>query len=229
MRVLVFGATGSAGGSVLRFCLRAPEVDEVRAVVRRPLRVAHAKLGVFPHEDFLDFSRARAAFEGVDACFFCLGVSSTRVRGEAEYRRITRDFAVAAAATLRSASPAASFHFISGKGTRSDSRLMWARVKAEAERDLVALVEATCYRPGAIDGVRGDSTATWYGALLPLAKIFSPFRSLYISGDDLGRAMLQAAAEGLRGVVLENLEMRDLADRYEAGRRSGVGGGRVPL
>jgi uncharacterized protein YbjT (DUF2867 family) len=37
MKILVFGATGSAGGSVLRVCLSAPAVEEVRAIVRRPL------------------------------------------------------------------------------------------------------------------------------------------------------------------------------------------------
>ena len=35
MKILVFGATGSAGGSVLRVCLAAPDVEEVRAIVRR--------------------------------------------------------------------------------------------------------------------------------------------------------------------------------------------------
>ena len=51
-----------------------------------------------------------------------------------------------------------------------------------------------------------------------LARLFAPFRSMYISGDDLARAMLQATKENLRGVVLENREMRDLADRYAGGR-----------
>src|SRR4051812_21215825 len=192
MRVMVFGPTGSAGGSVLRFCLGAPEVTEVHAVARRPLGVSHDRLRVFVHDDFMDYTKIRAAFEGVDACYFCLGVSSATVREEAQYRRITRDFAVAAANALKAASPSASFHFISGKSTRADSRFMWARVKAEAERDLIALIGAVCYRPGAIDGVRSESQATWYGALLPLARLFAPFRTLYITGDDLGRAMVQA-------------------------------------
>jgi hypothetical protein len=39
MKVLVFGATAAAGGSVLRACLDSPHVEEVRAIVRRPLKV----------------------------------------------------------------------------------------------------------------------------------------------------------------------------------------------
>src|SRR5262245_6592747 len=93
MKVLLFGATGSAGGSVLRACLASPVVAEVRAIVRRPLPQGDAKLRVHVHRDFLDYAGAEAAFAGVDACLFCLGISVTQVSGEEEYRRITHDMA----------------------------------------------------------------------------------------------------------------------------------------
>jgi hypothetical protein len=47
-------------------------------------------------------------------------------------------------------------------------------------------------------------------------SLFRPFRSLYVSGDDIGRAMLQAHADGLVGRIVENREIRDLADRYRS-------------
>jgi uncharacterized protein YbjT (DUF2867 family) len=121
MKVLVFGATGSAGGSVLRACLASPAVEEVRAILRRPLTLAHDRLRVFVHDDFLDHGAVAEAFVGVDACFFCLGISATQVSGEEEYRRITHGFALAAARALKLHSPAAAFHFISGRGTRLDT------------------------------------------------------------------------------------------------------------
>jgi hypothetical protein len=63
------------------------------------------------------------------------------------------DFAVAAARALWRASPDAVFQFISGKSTRLDSRYMWARVKGETERDLLADGHpVNCWRPAAIDG-----------------------------------------------------------------------------
>ncbi|HEX5872087.1 MAG TPA: NAD(P)H-binding protein, partial [Longimicrobium sp.] len=95
MKVLVFGATGAAGGSVLRACLDSPHVSEVRAVVRRPLAVAHPKLRVVIHRDFLDYGAAAEAFAGVDACLWCLGISVRQTSGEDEYRTITHDYALA--------------------------------------------------------------------------------------------------------------------------------------
>lgn len=213
MKVLLFGATGSAGGSVLRACLSSPAVEEVRAIVRRPLKVAHDKLRVFVHDDFLDYSAVREAFAGVDACFFCLGISVSQVSGEEEYRRITHDFALAAAKTLQLHSPQAAFHFISGQGTSLDSRMMWARVKAETERDLLALVDAVCWRPAFIDGEDSASGPRVYQWIRPLFRLLKPFRSLYVAGEDIGRAMIQATLANERGRIIENAEIRRIAER----------------
>jgi uncharacterized protein YbjT (DUF2867 family) len=217
MKILIFGASGSAGSGVLEACLADPEVESVRAFVRRPLGIADSKLQTVEHRDFLDFQGAAAAFEGADACLYCLGISVTAVSGEAEYRRITMDFALAAAEALRKASPGAVFHYISGQGASLSSRFMWARVKGEAERELMARFDAVCRRPGAIDG-KAPEGLPWYYALArrPLFVLLSPFRSLYIKNRDIGRAMLQATREGLRGRILENREIRDLADRSKA-------------
>jgi len=213
MKVLVFGATGSAGGSVLRVCLSTPGVEEVRVIVRRPLKLAHGKLRVFIHEDFLDYGAIEEAFAGVDACLYCLGISTTQVSGEEEYRKITHDFALAAARALQHRSPAAALHFISGQGTRLDSRMMWARVKAETERDLIALMSAVCWRPAFIDGEPSQSAPWIYNLLRPLFRLFKGFRNLYVTGEDIGRAMLQATTEGIRGRTIENAEIRDIAAR----------------
>jgi len=217
MRVLIFGASGSAGGGVLRACLDSPHVTHVRAVVRRPLGIAPAKLEAVTHGDYADYTAMAAAFGGVDACFWCLGKSSTQVPTEAEYRRLTYDYAMAAATALRAASPAAVFHFISGKSTGLDSRYMWARVKAETERDLLADGHpANCWRPASIDGVPSASEPALFRIARPVMRLLRPFRSLYVRAEDIGIAMLAATRAGIRGRIFENADIRDLADRVRA-------------
>ena len=208
MKVLIFGATGSAGGSILRACLASPIVDDVRTITRKPLSLDHPKLHSFVHDDFLDFATVAAAFDNLDALLFCLGVSVTKVSSD-EYRVITHDYAIAAANLLKARSPQAAFHFISGQGTRPGSKIMWSRVKGETENDLMDLVGAVCWRPSAIDG---EPVGT-YRMFQPLYRLLRPFRSLYIHGQNFGRAMLQATIEKMRSRVIENREIREIAER----------------
>jgi uncharacterized protein YbjT (DUF2867 family) len=222
MNVLIFGASGSAGGSVLGACLASPAVETVRAVTRRPLQIQHRKLEAIVHADYQDYSSIARAFAGIDACLFCLGISVTQVSGEAEYRRITHDFAVAAARTLSSHSPGGLFHYISGQGTRLDSRFMWARVKAETERELIERAGAVCWRPAAIDGMASASEPRLYRFLRPAFRLLRPFRSLYVTGEDLGLAMLQATVESMGARIIENAEIRDIAERAGALRARSI-------
>jgi uncharacterized protein YbjT (DUF2867 family) len=217
MKVLIFGATGAAGGSVLSACLDAPIVTEARAIARRPLERQHPRLRTFIHGDFVDYGPVAEAFDGIDACLFCLGTSVRQVPGEAEYRRITYDFAMAAARMVRERSPGAAFHFISGRGTRLDSPMMWSRVKAETERDLMDLVGAVCWRPGFIDGEPSTSQPRLYQVLSPAMRLLRGFRSLYVTGRDIGNAMLQATIEGQRSRIVENPEFREIAARAALG------------
>jgi len=213
MKVVIFGATGTAGGSILKACISRPIVEEVRAVSRRPISIINNKLHAFLHEDYQDYAAVSKAFADVDACLYCLGKSVTQVSGQQEYRRITHDFALAAAQILKIQSPNAVFHFISGQGTRLDSRFMWARVKAETEKELMSLGNAVCWRPGFIDGELSDNSPRLYRIFHPLAKLMKPFRGIYIGGEDIGMAMLQATTENIRGRVIENIEIRAIADR----------------
>jgi len=217
VKILLFGATGLAGGGVLHACLDSPVVTEVRAVVRRSTGVRDPKLREIIHDDYLDYSTIADAFAGVDACFFCLGISVSQVPLEADYRRIHQQFPMAAATLLRETSPAAIFHYLSGGNAGLNSWWMWARVKAEAERDLTAAVDALCWRPAMIDGEPSSAQPALTRALRPLLRaIFKPFRNLYILNIDIGRGMLEATRQGLRRRIFENAEIRDLADRYRA-------------
>ena len=113
-------------------------------------------------------------------------------------------------------SPGAAFHYISGQGTRADSRMFWSRVKAQTEHDLMELVDAVCWRPAFIDAPPSPTLPKIYRAVFPLLRVLKPFPSLYVSGSDLGRAMLQATHENLRKRIIENREIRQIAARFSS-------------
>ncbi len=213
MNILLFGASGTAGGAVLQACLDAPVVNDVRVIVRRPLGWTDAKLWEIVHADFADYTAVADAFRGVDACLFCLGISVTQVSKE-EFVRISHEFPVAAAKMLMAASPGATFHYISGAGTSAESKTFWAKVKGETENELMQLAGADCWRPAFIDAEPSASLPKMYAVLRPALRLLKPFRSLYVAGEDLGRAMLQATQENLRRRVIENAEIRELAGRF---------------
>jgi len=212
MKILLFGATGSAGAAVLDACLAASIVDEVRAITRRPMMHTSPKLRTYVHKDFLDYATVEEAFRFIDACLFCLGISTTQVSQE-EYRTISYSYPLAAANMLKAKSPGAAFHYISGQGTKAGSRMFWARVKAQTEHDLIELVDADCWRPSFIDAKPSPGLPKLYALIQPIGRLLKPFPNLYVHGHDIGRAMLQATVEKLRRRTIENAEIRQIATR----------------
>jgi uncharacterized protein YbjT (DUF2867 family) len=201
---------------VFEACLASPVVTQVRAITRRPLAEPSRKFVGVVHGDLRDYSEVEPAFRDVDVCLFCVGISSTQVPEESAYREITHDFPLAAAAALRFGSPAAQFQYLSGDGAALESRFMWARVKALAERDLIEAYHAVCWRPAAIGARASKNTPFVYRLVFPFFPLLQHFRRLYVSGEDLGRAMIQANIEGTRSRVVKSAEIRDFADRYSA-------------
>jgi uncharacterized protein YbjT (DUF2867 family) len=212
MKILLFGASGTVGNSVLDACATVPIVDEVRAIVRRPLMNTSTKLRTFVHKNFLDYTTVEEAFRSLDACLFCLGTSVTQVSNE-DYRRISYSMPLAAAQMLKSQSPGAAFHYISGKGTDPKSGMFWSRVKGQAEQDLIELIDADCWRPAFIDAKPSSAMPKYYAIVFPLGRLFKPFASLYVHGHDLAKAMLEATRENLRRRIIENPEIRQIAAR----------------
>lgn len=100
MKVLLFGATGMVGDGVLHECLTDPRVNSVLAVGRSPLAITDPKLQARHRTDFFSYVDLASELATIDACFFCLGVSSVGMRQE-DYYRQTFDLTLAAACTRR--------------------------------------------------------------------------------------------------------------------------------
>jgi uncharacterized protein YbjT (DUF2867 family) len=151
------------GQGALRECLRDPDVEHVVSVVRTPGAVRNEKLREIEHRDFLNFASIESELIGIDACLYCLGVTSSGMSEDA-YSRVAYGFTVAAARTLLRLNPKMFFVFISGSGadTSERGRVMWARVKGKTENALLAMPFSAVYvfRPGLIQPLDGITSKT---------------------------------------------------------------------
>ena len=201
MKVAVFGATGMVGQGVVRECLLDPGVESVVSVGRNPSGVNDPKFREVLTTDLLDLSPHTAELSGVDACFFCLGVSSTGM-SEADYRRVTAAAAV---------NPKATFVYVSGVGadTTERGRTMWARVRGETENALLATSRGTyILRPGFIQPRHGATSRTplyrvayrFVGVLFPVLRALFPKH--VSTTEQIGRAMIGLARHGADKRVL---------------------------
>ncbi|MGW1447539.1 NAD-dependent epimerase/dehydratase family protein [Micromonospora sp. NPDC002411] len=216
MRVAIFGATGMVGQGVLREALLAEDVREVLTVGRRPTGQRDPKLRELTVADVGDLSSVRAELAGVDACFYCLGVSSLGL-DEAAYTRVSYEYPLAAARLLAEVSPQVTFVYVSGVGTDSSGqgRVMWARVKGRTENAIMELLpNGYAARPGFIQPTYGAVSKTrWYrfgyAVTRPLFPVLRRLLPNHVTTTDgIGRAMLRVAREGSPTRVLGNRELR---------------------
>jgi uncharacterized protein YbjT (DUF2867 family) len=242
MKVLVFGATGMVGQGVLRECLLDAGVELVQTVGRTPNGrgasgsganevarangVARGKLREVVCRDLYHYDGMEAQLAGFDACFFCLGVTSSGMK-EADYERVTYGLTLAAAEMLSRVNAKMTFIYVSGAGTDSTEkgRSMWARVKGKTENALMRLPFAGAYmfRPGIIQPAHGEQSRTalyriFYSIgrpLMPLAR--RAFPNQVLTTEQVGRAMLEVGRHGYEKRVMEIADIRMASERYASG------------
>jgi len=214
VRVVVFGATGTAGSAVVRQCLADDRVAEVRAITRRPIGFGHPKLRDIHCHDFAHPESIAHQLTNVDVCFFCLGTSRGRAGSVAAYREITLTYPLVASDILVERSPDHTFVHVSAAGADPAGRslLTYAKVKGEAEQQLAdnGVKRLFVVRPGYI---RPPAKRRGPGAALRGA-VSAVLLGLAIDADDLARGMIEAALGDEPGHLLRNRELRALAARY---------------
>ncbi len=216
MNIVIFGASGMVGQGVLLECLRDVSVTRVVVVGRSSAGRQHAKLRELLVPDLFDLSSIANDLKGLDACFFCLGVTSAGMK-EADYRRITYDLTLSVAQRLIERNPELAFVYVSGSGTDSSERgrSMWARVKGATENALLRMPFRAAYmfRPGFIqpmDGIRSKTPLYqfFYVALGPVMPLLRrTFSQSITTTRDVGRAMLSVARDGWPTPILEQRDI----------------------
>lgn len=141
---------------------------------------------------------------------------------QADYTRITYDFAMAAATVLARLNPEMTFIYVSGEGTDSTQRgrSMWARVKGKTENALFELPFGAAYmfRPALIQPLHGIKSRTtlyrfFYAALRPLMPLLKLLFPGYVTTTEkVAQAMITVAKSGTHKPVLQTRDINALAN-----------------
>jgi nucleoside-diphosphate-sugar epimerase len=200
--IAIFGASGTAGGGILKAALADPDVGTIHVITRRATPrieegAALGKVQVTTHMDYLDYSAIREQVADVDAVYWAIGLSSWGV-DEETYGMIHVDFPVAFAKEWLDASNREdiSFHYISSSDISDESTAMWAREKVRAEKSLFAIADGTrmrvvAYRPDYIGPTQEEAhigQKMLYGFFRPVGAA--------VKATEIGQAMLEVAARG---------------------------------
>lgn len=210
MRILIAGATGLVGRGVLRECLRAPDVEQVAALVRRPAGLEQSRLEELVCPDFADLTAVGDRLAPFDACFYCAGAPLVGLSA-AGYRHVTVDLTVHVAEAFAQRNPGGRFLYISGAHSNPSSPVAVLRAKGEAERALSALpITTVMLRPGGIRPVEGVRSP--HKSLDLLYRLGAPALAVAVhvlpgqmtTTAKVGRAMLALAREPSPPAVVEN-------------------------
>ncbi len=205
--VLVLGATGLVGRTLVNLLLREPSVLSVTALVRRAADLpSDPKLSVHL-TDFEHLGEHANAFR-VDQIFCALGTTMRQAGTQERFRRVDHDYPLKAAHLSR-AGGANHYLLVSALGANPSSRVFYNRVKGETEADItrVGFPSLTIARPSLLVGPRievrlGERIGYMLGQLAPPG--FRP-----IAAMDVAAALTLAARESRLGVrILMSKEMR---------------------
>ncbi|KAJ5551610.1 hypothetical protein N7535_000445 [Penicillium sp. DV-2018c] len=173
MHLILTGATGLVGSSVLDAMLKSTAVSKISILSRGPVRMAEdvkdPRVHVIIHKDFETYEpRLLGQLKDADGCVWALGTSQNNVTKE-QYVKITKDYTMAAAnafSTIRPSGHPFRFIHVSGEGATQDPgrfSALFARVKGETEALLGTLSEQNpniridSVRPAFVDPATHDA------------------------------------------------------------------------
>ena len=198
--LMLVGATGLVGQSVLAQGRAHGQVQRVVAPTRRPLS-AHPKL-LNPVVDFNALPED-APWWAVDAVICALGTTIKTAGSQGAFYAVDHDLPLRVAG-LAQGHGAQAYALNSALGADAASRVFYSRTKGELERDLQSLgyLSLTFVRPGLIGGERaeprlaeqiGVKLSQWLRPLLPK-------RYRVVPAERIAFHLLQAALTAQPGV-----------------------------
>jgi uncharacterized protein YbjT (DUF2867 family) len=211
------GATGLVGGHLLERLLADEAYERVVVLARRAPPVSHPKLDarVVSFDDLRD---AAGALDVSDA-FCALGTTLRQAGSEEQFRKVDLGYVAEFARGVRAR--AERFVLVSATGADPASRLLYNRVKGEAEGAVLSLSFGATHilRPSFLEGNRSEMrVGERVGAFVAKVASLVPARALRrirpIEASAVAAVMIHLAKHGSSGAHVH--ESDDIQRIYES-------------
>ena len=202
MKALIAGGTGLIGKELLQMLLKDDHYTSVHLLLRKPIKLKHAKLTQFV-VDFDRLSDYPDAF-AVDDVFCCLGTTMKKAGTKEAFRKVDYDFPLAIAQHSLKAG-AKQYLIVTAMGSDANSRIFYNKVKGEIERELRSLPfeSLLIFRPSLLLGDRnekrvGEDIGKIIMKLIPYIGPLKKYKP--ILGRQVAIAMQKQAKQTHKGV-----------------------------
>jgi uncharacterized protein YbjT (DUF2867 family) len=204
--LLLVGATGLVGQSVLRQALADDRVEKLVAITRKPLE---PQAGLENHVVDFDALPEDAPWWRVDGGICTLGTTMREAGSHHAFRKVDVEYPLTVGRLLHKHG-ARSFAFNSSIGANPKARAFYRRVKGEVEQRLIAggFPSLTLIRPSGILGPR-QSHRAWEARTIKLFHSLRPVLPPHyrvVPADKIAKALLDAALAAPPGVHIVESE-----------------------
>jgi len=201
-KVVVIGATGLVGKSLVRALVQEPAIEKVIVISRRKVEFNSVKVENVV-VDFANLAQFRDAFNG-DILFSCLGTTKKQAGSVAAQRLVDVEYQLEAA-ELAASNGVSEYFLVSSSGANSHSKNAYLQMKGELEDKVTQLkFNRICiFQPSLLLGERegfrfGEKLGCWVLPTLcrlPLLKRYKP-----IYGEQVATKMCQESLKLKTGV-----------------------------
>ena len=214
MKVVLVGATGLVGGSLLELLEKSDKIESVVLLSRRKTNRKSTKIV----EHVVDFEKPDTYSSLVqgDAVFCCLGTTIKVAGSKENFIKVdyTYPYEVAKAAIKNNVS---AYHIVTSLGASASSSVFYSKVKGDVQESIRGLGFKTCcfYQPSMLLGERKESRpAEKIGqVVMSFFNFLIPKSYKAISGLTVAKAMLNNALNAKDGVeIIPSSRLFNLAE-----------------
>ena len=219
--VLITGATGMVGKSVLLECIRDNRVKNIYLVNRVTVNIKSPKIIEFIVDDFLKVGDLKKKIKNCDACFHCMGITSFGQNSN-YYYKVTYEMTKSLADLVYDINPNSIMTYVSGEGTstKENSIIDWANVKGKTENYILnrGFKDAYMFRLGLLIPENGIKAKTkLYNLFYTIMTPFYPLMKLIPSittSSKLGLAMINCVYFPENDKYLDNRKINNLSKMH---------------